>query len=211
MTFLLHLEMRLWCFLFWAHPYICWSSEWAKMSGTCSKQNKVVKLERLCCRQLGIGHLCCKQLAQVTAMLSLSIPKKKVNLALKKTLQLYIIIIGSNGGMFHLHLSKHSNMFFCKFLTFLPVYHTRERWSPARKINGLKRWRYKSWRGICKNVEIRLQTLVFPGGKILNSCTLPLQWPLPQQSFFQNDLTLVWSPSVEPKWENKMALDLLTH
>lgn len=58
-----------------------------------------------------------------------------------------------------------------------------------------------------------MQTLVFPGGKILNSCTLPLQWPSPQQSsFFQNDLALVvWSPSVEPKWENKMSLDLLTH
>lgn len=58
-----------------------------------------------------------------------------------------------------------------------------------------------------------MQTLFFPVGKILNSCTLPLQWPLPQQSyFFQNDLThVVWSPSVELKWENKMALDLLTH
>ena len=121
-------------------------------------------------------------------------------------------IMGSNGDAFYLHLSKHNCMFFCKFWAFLPVHQTRERWSLARKINGLIRWRYKSWQGICKSVEIRVQTLVFPGGKILNSCTLPLQWPLPQQSFFQNDLTLVvWSPSVQPKWENKMALDLLTH
>lgn len=90
---------------------------------------------------------------------------------------------------------------------------TRETWTLAKKINELKRWRYNLWQGIHKNVEIRVQTSVFPGGKILNSCTLPLQWPIPQQSsFFQNDLTLVvWSPSVEPKWENKMALALLTH
>ena len=121
-------------------------------------------------------------------------------------------IMGSNGDVFHLHLSKHNWISFWKFWTFLPVHQTRERWSLGRNINGLKRWNYKSWQGICKNVEIRVKTLVFPGGKILNSCTLPLQWPLPQQSsFFQNDLTLVvWSPSVERKWENKMALDLLT-
>lgn len=107
----------------------------------------------------------------------------------------------------------HDCMSFWKFWTFLPIHQIRERWSLARNMNGLKRWRYKSWQGICKNVEIRVQTLGFPGGKSLNSCTLPLQWPLPQQSsYFQNDLTLVvWSPSVEPKWENKMALDLLTH
>lgn len=106
-----------------------------------------------------------------------------------------------------------TSMFFCKCWTFLPTHWTSKRWTLAKKINGLKRWRYNLWQGICKNVEIRVQTSVFPGGKILNSCTLPLQWPLPQQSSFcQNDLTLVvQSPSLEPKWENEMALTLLTH
>lgn len=139
--------------------------------------------------------------------------EKKVNLALKETLQLYMTIMGSNDDVLHLRLSKNNYMSFCKFWTFLCIRQTREIWSLARKRNGLKKWKYKSWQGICKDVEMRVQTSVFPEGKILNSCTLPLQWPLPQQSsFFQNDLTLVvWSPSVELKWENKMALDLLTH
>lgn len=121
--------------------------------------------------------------------------------------------MGRNGDVFYLRFSNHSCMFFCKCWTFLPNHWTRETWTLAKKINELKRWRYNLWQGIRKNVEIRVQTSVFPGGKILNSCTLPLQWPIPQQSsFFQNDLTLVvWSPSVEPKWENKMALALLTH
>lgn len=70
--------------------------------------------------------------------MSFSVPQKKANLALKKTLQLHTVIMGSNGDVFHLHLPKNNCMFFHKLWTSLSIHQTRERWSLGKKINGLK-------------------------------------------------------------------------
>ena len=60
---------------------------------------------------------------------------------------------GIGGDSLQKSLPISTILWFCEFWTFFSIHKARERWSLARKTNGLKRCRYNLWQGICKNVD----------------------------------------------------------